>query len=79
VLTLAFDIRDKKKEHLICLHLDSRNALIKKETLSIGLLDKSIIHPREIFILSFIVSEKNRKKMDDVLALRLENKRAIHR
>ena len=26
-----------------------------------------------------IVREKNRKKMDDVLALRLENKRAIHR
>lgn len=49
VLTLAFDIRNKKKEHLICLHLDSRNALIKKETLSIGLLDKSLIHPREIF------------------------------
>lgn len=49
VLTLTFDIRDKKKEHLICLHLDSRNALIKKETLSIGLLDKSLIHPREIF------------------------------
>ncbi|KAA0438399.1 MAG: DNA repair protein RadC, partial [Candidatus Thioglobus sp.] len=49
VLTLAFDIRDKKKEYLICLHLDSRNALIKKETLSIGLLDKSLIHPREIF------------------------------
>ena len=49
VLTLAFDIRNKKKEHLICLHLDSRNALIKKETLSIGLLNKSLIHPREIF------------------------------
>ena len=49
VITLAFDIRNKKKEHLICLHLDSRNALIKKETLSIGLLDKSLIHPREIF------------------------------
>jgi hypothetical protein len=38
-----------------------------------------ILIVREIFILSFIVSEKNRKKMDDVLALRLENKRAIHR
>jgi len=49
VLTLTFDIRDKKKEYLICLHLDSRNALIKKETLSIGLLNKSLIHPREIF------------------------------
>jgi hypothetical protein len=38
-----------------------------------------ILIVREILVLSFIVSEKNRKKMDDVLALRLENKRAIHR
>lgn len=49
VLTLNFDLRDKKKEYLVCLHLDSRNVLIKKETLSIGLLDKSLIHPREVF------------------------------
>ena len=32
-----------------------------------------ILIVREILVLSFIVSEKNRKKMDDVLALRLEN------
>jgi hypothetical protein len=36
-----------------------------------------ILNVREIFVLSFIVSEK-KKKMDDALALRLENKRAIH-
>ena len=38
-----------------------------------------ILIVREILVLSFIVSEKIEKKMDDVLALRLENKRAIHR
>ena len=38
-----------------------------------------ILNVREIFVLSFIVSEKIEKKMDDALALRLENKRAIHR
>ena len=40
-----------------------------------------ILIVREMLVLSFIVSEKNskKKKMDDVLALRLENKRAIHR
>ena len=38
-----------------------------------------ILIVREILVLSFIVSEKNRKKMDDVLALRLKIKRAIHR
>jgi hypothetical protein len=39
------------------------------------------LNVREIFVLSFIVSEKilEKKKMDDALALRLENKKAIHR
>jgi len=46
---LTSDIRDKKKEYLVCLYLNARNALLKKEIISIGTLDKSIIHPREIF------------------------------
>lgn len=49
VLSLAYDLRDKKKEYLICLYLNARNVLIKKETISVGLLDKSLLHPREIF------------------------------
>ncbi|MCU0652146.1 MAG: DNA repair protein RadC, partial [Candidatus Omnitrophica bacterium] len=48
-LSLVYDLRDKKKEYLICLYLNARNVLIKKETISIGLLDKSLVHPREIF------------------------------
>ena len=47
--SLVSGLREKKQEHLICLYLNARNALIKKETVSIGTLDKSIIHPREIF------------------------------
>ncbi len=46
---LTSEIRDKKKEYLVCLYLNARNALLKKEIISIGTLDKSIIHPREIF------------------------------
>lgn len=49
VLSLTYDLRDKKKEYLVCLYLNARNVLIKKETISVGLLDKSLIHPREIF------------------------------
>lgn len=49
VLTLTYDLQDKKKEYLVCLYLNARNALIKKETISVGLLDKSLLHPREIF------------------------------
>lgn len=48
-VSLTSEIRDKKKEHLVCLYLNARNALLKKEIISIGILDKSIIHPREIF------------------------------
>ena len=49
VLNLTYDLRDKKKEYLVCLYLNARNVLIKKEIVSIGLLDKSLLHPREIF------------------------------
>jgi len=48
-ISLVSDLKDKKQEHLVCLYLNARNALIKKETISIGTLDKSIVHPREIF------------------------------
>ena len=48
-ISLTSDIKDKKKEHLICLYLNARNALLQKEVVSIGTLDKSIVHPREIF------------------------------
>lgn len=48
-ISLTSEIRDKKKEHLVCLYLNARNVLLHKEIVSIGILDKSIIHPREIF------------------------------
>ena len=49
VLSLTYDLRDKKREHLLCLYLNARNLLLKKEIISIGLLDKTLLHPREIF------------------------------
>jgi adenine-specific DNA-methyltransferase len=49
VISLNFDLKSKKKEYLVCLYLDARNALLQKEIISIGILDKSIVHPREIF------------------------------
>jgi len=49
VLTLNYDLRNKKKEYLICLYLNPANKLIKKEIISVGLLDKSLFHSREVF------------------------------
>jgi len=37
------------KEHFMILHLDSKNKVIKDEIISIGTLNSSIIHPREVF------------------------------
>ncbi len=49
VASLTYDLRNKKKEHLVCLYLNARNVLLKIETVSVGLVDKTLLHPREIF------------------------------
>lgn len=43
------DVRASKKEHFIVFFLDTQNQLLKKETISIGTLNSSLIHPREVF------------------------------
>lgn len=43
------DIAVLKKEHLVIFYLDPRLQQIKRETISIGLLESSLVHPREVF------------------------------
>jgi len=45
---LAF-IRNKRQEYLICLSLDGAGRVIRRRTVTIGLLDMSLAHPREVF------------------------------
>lgn len=42
-------LRNKKKEYFLALLLDTRSQLIKIAEISIGSLDSSIVHPREVF------------------------------
>lgn len=42
-------ISENKKENFITLYLDAKNHLIHKETISIGTLNASLVHPREVF------------------------------
>ncbi|MFC2001522.1 DNA repair protein RadC [Chloroflexota bacterium] len=42
-------LKGKKKEYFLALLLDTRNQLIKVAEISIGSLDSSIVHPREVF------------------------------
>ena len=43
------DIRDSKKEHFVVFYLNSRNQEIKREIISIGTLNASLVHSREVF------------------------------
>lgn len=43
------DVREKPQEHFIVLYLDARDRLIHRETVSIGTLTASLVHPREVF------------------------------
>ena len=42
-------LKGKKKEHFLALLLDTRSRLIKVAEISVGSLDSSIVHPREVF------------------------------
>jgi len=42
-------LKGKKKEYFLALLLDTRNRLIKVAEISIGSLDTSVVHPREVF------------------------------
>ena len=49
-IPMISEIKDERKEHFICLYLNARNQIIHKETVSIGSLSASIVHPREVFL-----------------------------
>ena len=42
-------IRDLKKENFVAIFLNARNQVIKTDTISIGSLNASLVHPREVF------------------------------
>jgi DNA repair protein RadC len=49
VKQLKIRLKGKKKEHFWALFLDTRNQVIKEVEISVGSLDASIVHPREVF------------------------------
>jgi DNA repair protein RadC len=42
-------IEDWSKEHFLAILLDARNRIVGIETVSVGSLSASIVHPREVF------------------------------
>jgi DNA repair protein RadC len=43
------DIKAERKEHFVGLYLNARHELLHKEIISIGTVNASIVHPRDVF------------------------------
>lgn len=49
VLKVAPELREARQEHFVCLYLNSRTQLTHKTTISVGTLNGTLVHPREVF------------------------------
>ncbi len=49
VFEIFRDLRLEAKEHFVALHLDGKNRIICLDRVSVGSLNQSIVHPRELF------------------------------
>ncbi|MYE37931.1 MAG: JAB domain-containing protein [Candidatus Spechtbacteria bacterium SB0662_bin_43] len=49
VAKACVDFRDSRKEHMAVFYLTTRLQVIKREIISIGIVDATIVHPREVF------------------------------
>lgn len=50
VANLVMDeMRHLQQEHFVCLYLNTKNHVLHKQTIFIGSLNASIVHPREVF------------------------------
>lgn len=50
VYDLTRDIRGANREHFVGFYLNSRHQVLRREIISIGSLNASIVHPREVFL-----------------------------
>ena len=48
--------KGRKQEYFYCLYLDSKNNLIERKLLFMGTINRSIVHPREIFKEAYLTS-----------------------
>ncbi|MHB8163968.1 MAG: RadC family protein [Methanoregula sp.] len=48
-LSLIADMRDKRQEHFICITLNGAGEVLDSRVITVGLLNHSLVHPREVF------------------------------
>jgi len=54
IVPLVSHIANKKKEHLIVIYLNTKNEVLAQEIVSVGTLNGTTVHPREVFEPAFL-------------------------
>ncbi|ANA41820.1 DNA repair protein RadC (plasmid) [Geobacter anodireducens] len=49
VFEMFLSLKHETKEHFIALHMDGKNRIVCLDRVSIGTLNQSLVHPREVF------------------------------
>lgn len=49
ILNMCSDFKSSRKEHFVVFYIDTQNRLIERSIISIGILNSSLVHPREVF------------------------------
>jgi DNA repair protein RadC len=49
VIPLISHYADRKQEHFLCISLNGANEVINSRVVSVGLVNKTQVHPREVF------------------------------
>jgi DNA repair protein RadC len=49
ILPIVSDLIEKRQEHFLCISLNGANEVIEKRIVTVGLLNMSPVHPREVF------------------------------
>lgn len=53
---MKYDLLGKKQEYFYCLYLNQRQELIERKLLFMGTLNRSVVHPREVFKNAYLCS-----------------------
>ncbi|HEU4332864.1 MAG TPA: DNA repair protein RadC [Candidatus Eisenbacteria bacterium] len=56
IYDLTRDIRAANREHFVGFYLNSRHQVLRRDIISIGSLNASIVHPREVFLPAIALS-----------------------
>jgi DNA repair protein RadC len=49
ILPLVVHLKDKRQEHFVCITLNGAGEVLSNRTITVGLLNHSLVHPREVF------------------------------